>query len=466
MGDALTVGDALDRIPAGPAHRAILLVTGVAWGFAAMEVLLISFTLPAMTVRWALSGAAAGFLGSASLAGMVLGSWLGGTLADRYGRLTTLQGMVAGYAIASGLTALAGGYETTLALRVLTGIGVGGTATTATVYLSEHLPTATRGSYLTYLDAFWAVGTIASVLAAWALLGDLVTIASPGGVADWRLLFAIGALPILLVPVLRTFEESPYYLVQQGDLDGARRRIQALADASPTLSQSGFDLGIEDATLVVSSRPSDESGDGGGLKRLVAPALRRRTAVVVLAWFGANLGFYGVFIWLPETVGAATLVGGTYQYLLLAGLVQIPGYLSAAALVDRIGPRRTLGTYLVGAGLATYVFAAALPGVSPGVLSGFWPFLLGLLAVSFFSVGAFGALRAYTPSLFPTDVRSTGGGVAEGVGRGAGILGPILAGSLVSAGYVVALAPLVAGFLVAGAVVLAIGTTTHGSVLE
>lgn len=462
MPDTIAVGDVLDRIPTGPAHRAVLLVTGAAWGFAAMEVLLITFTLPVMTETWGLSGSAAGLLGSASLAGMVVGSWLGGTLADRHGRRTTLQAMVAGYAIASGLTALAGGFEVTLALRVVTGVGIGGTATAATVYLSEHLPTANRGSYLTYLDAFWAIGTIAAVLAAWVLLGDLLPFSTPVGFSDWRLLFAIGTLPILLVPVLQRFEESPYYLVQQGDTTGARRRIQALADASDTILD--HDLGR--STLVVSSQSTEDSGDGGGLNQLFAPALRRRTAVVVLAWFGANLGFYGVFIWLPDTVGAASLVGGTYQYLLLAGLVQIPGYLSAAALVDRVGPRLTLGTYLLGSGIATSVFAAALPGVTPGVLSGFWPFLLGLLAVSFFSVGAFGALRAYTPSLFPTAVRSTGGGVAEGVGRGAGILGPVVAGSLVSAGYVVALAPLVAGFLLAGVVVLTLGATTHGAVLD
>lgn len=459
MPDTIAVGDVLDRIPTGPAHRAVLLVTGAAWGFAAMEVLLITFTLPVMTETWGLSGSAAGLLGSASLAGMVVGSWLGGTLADRHGRRTTLQAMIAGYAIASGLTALAGGFEVTLALRVVTGVGIGGTATAATVYLSEHLPTANRGSYLTYLDAFWAIGTIAAVLAAWVLLGDLLPFSTPVGFSDWRLLFAIGTLPILLVPVLQRFEESPYYLVQQGDTTGTRRRIQALANGDAS-------LGLDRSRLVVSAHPEGEPAERGGLNQLFAPALRRRTAVVVLAWFGANLGFYGVFIWLPDTVGAASLVGGTYQYLLLAGLVQIPGYLSAAALVDRVGPRLTLGTYLLGSGIATSVFAAALPGVTPGVLSGFWPFLLGLLAVSFFSVGAFGALRAYTPSLFPTAVRSTGGGVAEGVGRGAGILGPVVAGSLVSAGYVVALAPLVAGFLIAGVVVLTLGATTHGAVLD
>ena len=456
MGSPLAVGDALERIPLGRAHRVLLVVTGTAWALGAMEVLLISFTLPGMSETWGLSGAAAGFLGSASVVGMVAGSWLGGVLADDHGRIRTLQLMVVVYALAAGLTAAADGFTTTVVLRVITGVGIGGTATAATVYLSEHLPSGDRGSYLTYLDGFWALGSIAAVLAAWLLLGLLGDSLSTLGVDGWRLLFALGGLPVLLVPVLRSFDETPYYLARRGDFDAARDRIEAFARANGT----PLDLGDTDITL------SRAAGSEGGLRQLLSPGLRGRTAVVVLAWFGANFGFYGVFIWLPDTVGAATLVGGIYRYLLLAAIVQIPGYLSAAFLVDRIGARTTLGAYLLGAGAATYVFAAALPGVSPGLLSGFWPFLLGLLAASFFTVGAFGALRAYTPTLFPTEVRSTGGGLAEGAGRIAGILGPVVAGGLVEAGYVVALAPLALGFAVAGGIVLAYGTETHRTRLE
>lgn len=458
MAAALSVGEALDRIPPGRAHRVILLATGAAWALAAMEVLLISFTLPEMATVWGLSGAAAGLLGSASLIGMVAGSWLGGVLADRHGRLQTLQLMVAGYALASGLTAAAVGFHTTLLLRVLTGIGIGGTATAATVYLSEHLPTTTRGSYLTYLDAFWAVGTIVAVLAAWAMLGTSGNPFAVGDVDSWRLLFALGALPLLLVPLLRTFEETPYYLARRGEHDAARERIESFARTN------GTPISLADTDITVGN--ADDGEGDTGLRRLFDIGLRRRSAVAVTAWFGANLGFYGVFIWLPETVGAASLVGGIYRYLLLAALVQIPGYLTAAQLVDRIGARRTLGAFLLGAGAATYVFAAALPGVGTDASAGFWPFLLGLLAASFFSVGAFGALRAYTPELFPTEVRSTGGGLAEGTGRIAGILGPIVAGSLVHAGYVAALTPLAVGFVGGGVVVLALGVETHGSILE
>lgn len=453
MSSPLPIGDVLARIPRGVAQRNVLAATGTAWALAAMEVLLISFTLPTMTEAWGLSGTAAGVLGSASLGGMVLGSPIGGRLADSHGRLRTLQLMVVVYAVSAGLTALAGGVYTATLLRFLTGVGIGGTATTTTVYLSEHLADDVRGRYLTYLDAFWAVGSIVAVVLAWVLFTPFAISVPVGRFEHWRLLFAIGATPIVLVPLLGRFGESPHYLADHGGETAARERLEAISRTNRA------PLDLSTTRLVVRS-----SDDEAGIGRLLSPSLARRTVVTSLAWFGTNLGFFGVFIWLPGAIGAAQFVGGTYQYLFLASAVQIPGYLSAAWLVDRVGVRRTLGAYLLLSGLGTYVFAAALPGVGFTPLSGFWPFLFGLLAASFFSVGAFGSLRAYTPAQFPTSLRSTGSGVAEGTGRIAGILGPIVAGSLVESGYLLALAPLAVGFALAGVLVFAFGNDADGFV--
>jgi putative MFS transporter len=116
--------------------------------------------------------------------------------------------------------------------------------------------------------------------------------------------------------------------------------------------------------------------------------------------------------------------------------------------------------------VATYVFAVAVTGSVSAVVGTFWSFVLGLLGASFFAVGSFGALRAYTPELFPTEIRSTGLGVAEGSGRVAGILGPVVAGALVHSGYVVALTPLAIGFALSGLVVLLFGVETRGYSLQ
>ena len=220
-----------------------------------------------------------------------------------------------------------------------------------------------------------------------------------------------------------------------------------------------------------------DTGSESSVRDLFAAGLRARTVTIAFAWFAINFGYYGVFIWLPQTFGASgtvpafqlggVTVSGIYGYFLLIALVQFPGYASAAYLVERIGRKPTLGGYLLASGVFTFVFAAAMPGAGFGLgIEGFWPFFLALLASSFFTLGAWGAIYAYTPELFPTALRATGNGFAGGVGKIAAVVGPILAGALVPVGYVAALLPLAVAFALGGVVVLAFGVETKGTPLE
>ncbi|WP_435175543.1 MFS transporter [Halorussus sp. AFM4] len=469
--ERVTVSQVMDRIPVGRFHRRLLAICGSAWAFDGMEVIIISFTLPVLISAWGLSGLSAGLLGSASLMGMIAGNWVWGRYADEHGRIDAFQWTVLTYSLFAGLTAFATGFYSGFALRFLTGVGLGGALAVDTSYLSEHLPTDRRGRYLVYLDAFWPLGNVLAVVLAWvflsALAGPAGAVAVPvlGDVAGWRLLFASAAFPALLVFVIRSqLRETPYYLARKGDVDAANDRIREIAE------ENG-----EEFTPI--SAASVETGSSPSYGRLFEPDLRKRTAMIAAAWFAVNFGYYGVFIWLPQTVGAAGVVEGIsvagltveglYVYFLLIGLVQFPGYFSAAYLVERIGRKPTLGSYLVLSGVFTFVFAASMPDVSlfGAGLSGFWPFFGGLLAASFFTLGAWGAIYAYTPELFPTEVRGTGNGFAGGVGKIGAVVGPVLAGALVETGYLTALAPLAVAFVLGGLVVLAFGRETKGEPL-
>jgi putative MFS transporter len=460
-GETVTVSQVVDRIPVGRFHHRLLAICGSAWAFDGMEVIVISFTLPVLIDAWGLTGTTAGLLGSASLMGMIVGNWLWGWYADRHGRKAAFQWTVLSYSVFAGLTALAVGFYTGFALRFLTGVGLGGALAVDTSYLSEHLPTEKRGRYLVYLDAFWPIGNVLAVVLAWVWLSALaspdgmVTVLGFGPVAGWRLLFVSAAFPALLVFVIRSqLRETPYYLAKEGRIDEANAQLRAIA------AENGETAATIDADDV-------EATPTPPVSRLFDRDIRRQTLMIGAAWFAINFGYYGVFIWLPQTVGAAGVVGSVYLYFLLIGIVQIPGYLSAAYLVERIGRKPTLGSYLVLSGVFTFVFAAAMPDVALfGVgLSGFWPFLIGLLAASFFGLGAWGAIYAYTPELFPTEARATGMGYAGGVGKVAAVIGPILAGSLVESGYLVALAPLAVAFALGGLVVFAFGRETRGKPL-
>jgi len=460
-GETADVAEVLDRIPVGAFHHRLLAICGSAWAFDGMEVIIISFTLPILQRAWGLTGLSAGLLGSASLMGMILGNWAWGYYADRRGRKDAFQWTVLSYSLFAGLTAFATGFYSGFALRFLTGVGLGGALAVDTSYLSEHLPTDRRGRYLVYLDAFWPLGNLLAVGLAWLFLSALASPAGSvglpvvGAVAGWRVLFVAAAFPALLVFVIRRqLRETPYFLARTGNVDEANERIRAIAEENgEPFEPVAADAVCERTTATFS--------------RLFEPDLRRRTATIAAAWFAINFGYYGVFIWLPQTVGAAGVVGDVYRYFVLIALVQFPGYASAAYLVERIGRKPTLGGYLLLSGAFTFVFAASMPGVEilgQGV-AGFLPFLIGLLAASFFTLGAWGAIYAYTPELFPTEARATGNGFAGGVGKVAAVIGPILAGALVSEGYLLALAPLALAFALGGAVVLAFGVETRGEPL-
>jgi putative MFS transporter len=426
-----------------------------------MEVIIISFTLPVLIGAWGLSGFTAGLLGSASLMGMIIGNWVWGWYADRYGRKVAFQWTVLSYSLFAGLTALAIGFYSGFALRFLTGVGLGGALAVDTSYLSEHLPTNRRGRYLVYLDAFWPIGNIIAVLLAWLWLSALVspqgTIMVPflGAVAGWRILFVSAAFPAFLVFIIRTqLNETPYFLAKEGRIDEANAQLAAIAEENEEEEAMLIDSDIKFPTTPPVSRLFD-------------PDILQQTLMIGAAWFAINFGYYGVFIWLPQTVGAAGVIGNIYVYFLLIAVVQIPGYLSAAYLVDRVGRKPTLGSYMILSGVFTFVFAATMPNVALfGVgLSGFWPFLIGLLAASFFGLGAWGAIYAYTPELFPTEARGTGMGYAGGVGKIAAVIGPILAGVLVESGYLLALTPLAVVYALGGVVVLVFGRETRGEPL-
>jgi putative MFS transporter len=111
-----------------------------------------------------------------------------------------------------------------------------------------------------------------------------------------------------------------------------------------------------------------------------------------------------------------------YPNTVIMALAQIPGYFSAAWLVTRWGKKNTLGVYLIASGAFAWLFALA---TTPLMV------VLSAVALSFFALGAWGALYACTPESYPTGIRTTGIGAASGWTRIAGVIAPTI-GTLVA----------------------------------
>src|ERR671910_2260794 len=192
-------------------HRRAVAVTGFAWTFVAMEILLVGFTVPLFTSIWDISGSLAGWITASALAGSLVGSVVLGRLADRIGRRRIFLGAILWYAVFTALTALAWGPGALSAFRFLAGIGLGGMLVVDPSMLAEYLPPQKRGRFLVFLDFFWPVGLLLATGLSWLFLDQI------GGDWSWRYLFLAASFPAFLAFVARlTLPESPYYLARKG----------------------------------------------------------------------------------------------------------------------------------------------------------------------------------------------------------------------------------------------------------
>ncbi|NCT92249.1 MFS transporter [Cellulomonas sp. APG4] len=404
----------LDRLPFTRRHRRLVVGSGIGWALDAMDVGLISFVIAALKVQWELSNAEMSWIASVGFLGMALGASVGGLLADRVGRRQVFALTLLVYGLATGASALVGSVAALMALRFVVGLGLGAELPVASTLVSEFAPARIRGRVVVVLEAFWAVGWVLA-----AVIGYLVVRDHPEG---WRWALLIGAVPALYALVVRRgLPESVRFLERAGrtaEAEAVVREFEASADVVSPEPGPDQDTRGTDAAVVGRART--------GPVALWAAGVRRRTAAIWLVWFFVNFSYYGAFIWLPSLLVAQgfSLVQ-SFGYTLAITAAQLPGYAVAAVLVEVWGRRATLATFLVGSAGAAAVFGWA--DGATGVL------VAGML-LSFFNLGAWGALYAVTPEIYPTRLRATGAGWAAGFGRIASILAPLAVPPLLAVG--------------------------------
>ncbi|HEV2251256.1 MAG TPA: MFS transporter [Candidatus Limnocylindria bacterium] len=430
----------LDRIPLNPFHWRLLIVSGVGWMFDAMDVILIAFLLTPIKAEFGLDPTRTGFVASAGFVGMFLGAALAGRLADRIGRKTVFQVTLVVFSVGALLSALAPTFETLLLARIVAGLGLGGELPVASTLVSEYAPRASRGRFIVLLESFWAYGTILAGVVALVVLPQF----------GWRGAFVVGALPALYVAYLRrALPESPRFLAEHGrmaEADAVVRRVER---------EGGGAL----ITVAKPAAPERPVGGAAPISALFAPRFARRTVMLWILWFGITLTYYGMFTFLPSLLaGRGLSVVRSNEYFFISSLAQVPGYFSAAWLVERVGRRPTLVAYLVGSAIAAYLFGNSGAGNDAVVFAAL---------LSFFNLGAWGVVYTLSPELYPTALRGTGSGAAAAVGRIGGIIGPFLTPTLTASVGQSGTFGLFMGLLLLTAVAVGLlGEETRGKSLE
>ena len=428
----------LDRVPLNRFHWRLLILSGLGWMFDAMDVLMLSFLLTPIRGEFKLDATGVGLVASATFVGMFIGAAAAGRLADRYGRRAVFTVTLVIFSIGSLLSALAPTFETLLAARIIAGLGLGGELPVAATLVSELSPRAQRGRMIVLLESFWAYGTILAGVVA-------ITVVANYG---WRWGFAVGALPALYVAYLRrALPESPRFLAEKGrapEADAVVRRVERAGGG---------------ALLTLAPAVAPMRAGRTRLSELFSGRYVRRTVMLWILWFGVVLTYYGIFLWIPSILATRGLSEvRSNEFFFLSTLAQVPGYFSAAWLVERIGRKPTLVAYLLGSAASAFMFGNAGTGTDAFI----WAALL-----SFFNLGAWGVVYTITPELYPTSVRATGSGVAAAVGRIGGIIGPYLTPVLVTGVAVNGTFAVFMGLLVITAAAVAVlGEETRGRSLE
>ena len=210
------IGRAIDLAPLSRPLMFIIAVAAAGFFFDSFDIVIVSYALPSIAKEFQLVPHQIGLIGSAALAGMGVGSWIWGWIADRWGRRLVFAATVLMFSVFTGIAGLAFSLGFLIGARFLTGLGLGGMVPIDSALVAEFAPARIRGRVSAVLPLCWPIGIFA---AAGISLAVVPTI-------GWRWVFAIGVLPALLAFIIRRgIPESPRWLAAHGRNDEARRSL-------------------------------------------------------------------------------------------------------------------------------------------------------------------------------------------------------------------------------------------------
>lgn len=402
--DPRDIGALIDGRPLSAFQVRVLVLIGCLVLIDGFDVQVIGFVAPALVRTWSLTPDALGPIFAAGLLGMLVGSTGLGMLADRIGRRPVLIGATFFVALCVLSTAATRSVPQLLALRFLTGLGLGGVLGNAVTLASEYCPSARRASLLMGISCGFTAGAILGGLIAAVLIPR----------AGWRAVFVVGGLLPLGVAILliRELPESlQLLLVRSADRARVQYWLQRLAPEiifKTTTTHQSIDVAVKASVI-------DLFRGGLGMRSLLLWAVS----------FANLLNLFFLANWLPTL---ATRMGYSDSLgVLLGTTLQAGGILGAlilGRLIDRFGFYRVLvPSFLLGAVMIAGVGTPDLPVAAACAV---------VLLAGATIVGGQPGINALATFVYPTQLRATGVGWCLGIGRAGSIVGPMAAAQLIA----------------------------------
>jgi MFS family permease len=342
----------------------------------AMDVQVYSFVVPALVGLWGMTNTQAGLLATVTLILSAAGGWIAGLLADRLGRVRTLQITIAWFAVFTFLSGFTNSFDQLLVTRGLQGLGFGGEWAAGSVLMGEVIAARHRGKAVGLVQSSWAVGWGAA-----AILATLFFQFLPADIA-WRALFFAGLLPAVTVFFIRRL--------------------------------------VPETEIFTAAKAQETKGPG--MLAIFSPRFISITLRGCLLALGAQGGYYAITTWLPTFLRTerhlSVLGSGAYLGVVIVG--SFTGYVVSAYLNDGMGRRKTFLLFAVGS-------AAVVLGYTQIPISDPLMLVLGF-PLGFFASGIFAGMGALFTELYPTELRGSGQGFCYNSGRGLAALFPALVG--------------------------------------
>ena len=402
-----TVSQLLDDAPTSRFHRRAVLISGMGFFTDAYDLFVIGTVAALVKVQWNLSTTQTSWVTGSAILGAFIGAFIFGRIADIFGR-KVIYIMVAAIMIFGALaSALAPNFLLLVIARLILGLGIGGDYPVSAVLISEYSNRTDRGRLVGLVFSMQAVGLIVG-----PLVGIILLSSGVGDPLAWRILLGLGALPAAAVIYFRAkMPESPRFkALVQGRADQAAKELHSFAD------------GALDASTV-----TDEGKHLMGLRQFLSnPRMLLMLVGTAGCWFLFDYAYYGNTLSLPsiltEVSPNASIEMKLFLTLALFSVFALPGYALSVWKMDKIGHRRL---QFIGFGVmaACFVVLGAVPSLTNSVA----PFI-AIFGISylFTEFGPNMTTFVLPSEVFPVSMRTTGHGVAAGVGKLGAFVGVFL----------------------------------------
>jgi MFS transporter, AAHS family, benzoate transport protein len=383
-------------------HLGLLIWSFFIIAFDGFDLVVYGTVVPVLIEEWNLTSVEAGAMGSYGLFGMMFGAIFFGTLADRIGRKNVIAITLILFSL---FTFLCGFAETpTLfsTFRFLAGLGLGGIMPNVIALLTDYAPKSMRSMIVSIVLCGYSVGGILA-----PILGILIM-----PTLGWQSIFWVAGLPLLALPLMyKQLPETASHLIRTGKKE---ELFATLSKVDPSITFNKNDEIVELQT----------TGTKVPLIGLFKDNRALSTIMFWIAFFSCLLMVYGLNTWLPKLmIEAGYALNSSLGFLIALQGGAIIGTLIMGRLCDKYGSKKILVPMYASGAIALTLL---------GFGGNMFVIYLFVAIAGAATIGSQNIVQAYVSQYYPANIRSTALGMASGIGRIGGMLGPILGGFLLS----------------------------------